>query len=238
MTKEQKAVSAVLIIGAFISVLNQTLITPALPAIMLETHVDATTVQWLVSGFTLVNAIVIAISAFLMDRFSPRKLFISVFALFFAGSLLAAWGVNFEMLLAGRILQAVCAGVMLPMSMTILLLLFAHEKRGSAMGLYSFVIMFAPAIGPVISGVLTDEVGWHAMFLIIAALSAAIIPFAAVSMKNFGEAKPVSLDKPSVILSSLGLFCLLYSFSMFGNTATMPVAAALSAAGVATLFIF
>jgi EmrB/QacA subfamily drug resistance transporter len=238
MTKVQRNISVALMFGAFISVLNQTLITPALPAIMLEMNVDATTVQWLVSGFTLVNAIVIAISAFLMDRFSPRKLFISVFILFFVGSLLAAWGVNFPVLLAGRILQATCAGVMLPMSMTILLLLFSRDKRGSAMGLYSFVIMFAPAIGPVVSGVLTDEIGWHVMFLIMAALSAAIIPFAAFALKDFGETTPVSLDKQSVVLSSLGLFCLLYSFSLFGNTSTIPIAAVLSVAGVAALFVF
>jgi EmrB/QacA subfamily drug resistance transporter len=205
---------------------------------MIETRVDATTVQWLVSGFTLVNAIVIAISAFLTDRFSTRKLFVSIFVLFFAGSLLAAWGLNFAMLLAGRILQAICAGVMLPLSMTILLLLFSHEKRGAAMGLYNLVIMFAPAIGPVVSGILTDRIGWHVMFLIMAGLAVAVILLALLSMKNFGETKPVSLDKRSVLLSSFGLFALLYGFSLLGHAATIPAAAALIAAGAVTLFAF
>jgi len=238
MTKQQKGTLVVLMLGAFLSVLNQTLINPALPSIMLETGVSATTVQWLVSGFTLVNAIVIAISAFLMDRFSTRKLFISIFVLFFAGSLLAAWGANFAMLLIGRILQAICAGVMLPMSMTVLLLLFPHEKRGSAMGLYNLVLMFAPAIGPVISGVLTDKIGWHVMFLIMAALAALVILLAAVAMKNFGETKQVSLDKWSVTLSSFGLFCLLYGFSLFGHTMTMPAAVVLIVVGAVVLFVF
>ncbi|APM41301.1 DHA2 family efflux MFS transporter permease subunit [Clostridium kluyveri] len=238
MTKQQKSTLIVLMLGAFLSVLNQTLINPALPSIMLETGVSATTAQWLVSGFTLVNAIVIAISAFLMDRFSTRKLFISIFVLFFAGSLLASWGANFAMLLIGRILQAICAGVMLPMSMTVLLLLFPHEKRGSAMGLYNLVLMFAPAIGPVISGILTDKIGWHVMFLIMAALAAVVILVAAVAMKNFGETKKVSLDKWSVTLSSLGLFCLLYGFSLFGHTMTMPAAVALIVVGAIVLFVF
>jgi EmrB/QacA subfamily drug resistance transporter len=218
MDKGQKTTVALLIAGAFLSVLNTTLINPALPSIMQETGVNETTVQWLVSGFTLVNAIVIAISAFLMDRFSTKKLFLAIFALFFAGSLLAAWGVNFPVLLAGRIMQAICAGVLLPMSITILLLVFPRDKRGSAMGIYNLVIMFAPAIGPVISGVLTDKIGWHIMFLTGAIFAAVIILIGAVFMKSFGETKRVSLDKPSVLLSSFGLFCMLYGFSIFGQT--------------------
>jgi MFS family permease len=123
---------------------------------MSELGISATMAQYFVTGFTLVNAIIIACSAFLMDRFPTRKLFMEVFGLFFAGSMLAAWGVNFGILLAGRVLQAICAGVMMPLSMTILLLLSPREKRESAMGMYSLVIMVASAIGPVLSGILTD----------------------------------------------------------------------------------
>jgi EmrB/QacA subfamily drug resistance transporter len=158
---------------------------------------------------------------------------------FIAGSLLAGWGVDFTMLLCGRILQAICVGVMLPMSMTVLLLNSPREKRGSAMGLYSFIIMFAPAIGPVISGVLTDRVGWRVMFIMMAVLAAAIILIAAAIMKNTGETKPVSLDKLSVTLSSAGLFCILYSFSMLGAAEISPVVIiALIASGGLMLFFF
>ncbi|MDR2087836.1 MAG: DHA2 family efflux MFS transporter permease subunit [Clostridiales Family XIII bacterium] len=224
--------------GAFLSVLNQTLINPALPSIMVELGVNATTVQYLVSGFTLVNAIVIAISAFLMDKFSTRKLFLSIFGLFLIGSLLAAFGANFALLLAGRVLQAICAGVMMPLSMTILLLVFPREKRGSAMGMYSFVIMFAPAIGPVISGVLTDTIGWRVMFLGMAAISAPIMLLAAAGLKNVGETKPVAFDKPSVALSSVGLFALLCGFSALGSASTLIFAAVAVVVGAAVLFFF
>lgn len=238
MLKGQKATVIILICGAFLSVLNQTLINPAIPSVMAELKINATTAQWLVSGFTLVNAIVVVISAFLMDRFTTKKLFIVVFSLFFAGSLLAAWGINFPVLLAGRILQAICAGVMLPMSMTVLLLIFPHEKRGSAMGMYNFVIMFAPAMGPAISGILTDMAGWHVMFLIMAVLAAIIILLAAFTMKNSGRVKQVSLDKISVAESSLGLFCLLYGFSMFGEVKTLPAAVVLIVIGAGILLVF
>ncbi|MEL7564067.1 MAG: MDR family MFS transporter [Dehalobacterium sp.] len=238
MVKGQKATVIVLICGAFLSVLNQTLMNPAIPSVMSELKINATTAQWLVSGFTLVNAIVVAVSAFLMDRFATKKLFIAVFGLFLAGSLLAAWGINFPVLLAGRILQAICAGVMLPMSMTVLLLIFPHEKRGSAMGMYNFVIMFAPAMGPAISGILTDITGWHVMFLIMAVLAAIVILLAIFAMKNSGKTKQVTLDKISVAESSLGLFCLLYGFSMFGKIETMLVAGVLIVLGVGILLVF
>lgn len=238
MEKGQKATVIVLICGAFLSVLNQTLMNPAIPSVMTELKINAGTAQWLVSGFTLVNAIVVAVSAFLMDRFSTKKLFIAVFGLFFAGSLLAAWGINFPVLLAGRILQGICAGVMLPMSMTVLLLIFPRGKRGSAMGMYNFVIMFAPAMGPAISGILTDITGWHVMFLIMAVLAAIIIFIATFAMKDFGKTKQVSLDKISVAESSLGLFCLLYGFSMFGKVETLVAAAVLIALGAGILLLF
>ncbi|MDR0886891.1 MAG: DHA2 family efflux MFS transporter permease subunit [Clostridiales Family XIII bacterium] len=238
MTKQQKSTVIVLIAGAFLSVINQTLINPALPSIMADLSVNAATAQYLVSIFTLVNAIVITISAFLMDKFSTRKLFLAVFSLFLLGSLLAAWGPNFICLLIGRILQAVCAGIMLPLSMTMLLLIFPHEKRGSAMGMYSFVIMFAPAIGPVISGVLTDHIGWRVMFLIMAVLAVAVLAFAAFKLENFGETKPVTLDKLSVTLSSVGLFVLLYGFSALSSSSTLIFGAVAILIGIVCLIFF
>ena len=137
----------VMIFGTFIAVLNQTLVTPALPSIMIETSVDASTAQWLTTGFTLVNAIMIPITAFLIDRFSMRNLFLVAMAIFTAGSAIAGWGPNFPTILAGRLVQAAGEGVMMPLVMTELMLMFPVEKRGTAMGLYGLVIGFAPALG-------------------------------------------------------------------------------------------
>jgi len=236
MTRAQKITIIVMMAGSFLSVLNQTQMNPALPAIMAELNVSANTVQWLVSGFTLVNAITVALSAFLMDRFYNKRLFIAAFSLFFIGSLLAAWGISFPVLLAGRFLQAICAGIMIPMAMTTLLLLFPLDQRGFAMGLYTFVIMFAPSIGPAVSGVLTDSVGWHVTFLIMAVLAALIIIGAAFFMEEFSTPKDVSLDIASVVLCAGGLFALLYGISVVGDE--IPVGAALLAVGAVMLFFF
>jgi EmrB/QacA subfamily drug resistance transporter len=238
LTKQQKLIVVVLVVGALLSTLNQTLINPALPSIMADLGVSAGRAQYLISGFTLVNAVVIAISAFLMDRFTTRQLFFAMFGLFLAGSLLAGWGANFAMLLAGRALQAVCAGVMMPLSMTVLLLIFPRDRRGSAMGMYSFVIMFAPAIGPVVSGVLTDVAGWHVMFLVMAGLAAVTLLFAVFKLDNYGSTKPVELDKVSVLLSSLGLAALLFGFTELGSTDTLMRATVAIAVGAVTLVFF
>jgi EmrB/QacA subfamily drug resistance transporter len=238
MPKQEKSSILVLMSGAFLSIVNQTLVNPALPSIMAELCISATVAQYLVTGFTLVNAIVIAASAFLMDRFPTKKLFMAMFVLFFFGSLLAAWGANFALLLVGRILQAVCAGVMMPLSMTILLLVTPRERRGSAMGTYSLVIMVAPAIGPVVSGILTDSVGWHVMFLIMAALSAFILLLSKFNLKDYRKTKPVTLDVLSVVLSSLGLLAILYGFSALGSSDTLAIAAVAIAIGAVILVFF
>ena len=138
-----------MIFGTFVTVLNQTLVTPALPSIMTEMNVDAATAQWLTTGFTLVNAIMIPITAYLIDRYSTRNLFTVSMLIFTAGSALAGWGPNFPVLLAGRLLQAAGAGILMPMVMTVLMLTFPPERRGSAMGLFGIVIvsMFTAPLG-------------------------------------------------------------------------------------------
>ena len=136
LTRKQWMMLVVLVLGAFVTVLNQTLVTPALPSIMTEMNVDQSTAQWLTTGFTLVNAIMIPITAFLQDRFSTRKLFVFSMSLFAVGTLLAAVGLNFPVLLGGRLVQAAGAGILMPVTMTVLMLVFPVDRRGSAMGIF------------------------------------------------------------------------------------------------------
>lgn len=146
LARHQIIMLVVMIFGTFVAVLNQTLVTPALPSIMTEMNVDAATAQWLTTGFTLVNAIMIPITAYLIDRYSTRNLFTVSMLIFTAGSALSGWGPNFPVLLAGRLLQAAGAGILMPMVMTVLMLTFPPERRGSAMGLFGIVIAFAPPL--------------------------------------------------------------------------------------------
>src|SRR5690625_2744331 len=157
----------VLISGAFVAILNQTLLGTALPKIMVDLDLTENTVQWLQSVFMLVNGIMIPITAFLIGRFTTRGLFLTAMGLFTFGTFIAAIAPNFSLLLIGRILQGSGAGIMMPLLQTIMFLIFPIEKRGTAMGLFGLVIAFAPAIGPSLSGYLVDHYPWRSVFYVV-----------------------------------------------------------------------
>ncbi|MEF2656329.1 MAG: MDR family MFS transporter [Eggerthellaceae bacterium] len=238
LTRKQIIIVVILLSGTVIAVLNQTLLSPALPAIMADMQVDAPTVQWLTSAYSLVEAIIIPLSAYLIGRFPTRKLFIIGISLFAIGSLLAAISPVFAVLLLGRMFQAAATGIVMPMVFTVILLIFPREKRGSAMGIVSLVIGFAPAVGPSVSGLLVDSVGWRALFVVVFALSLIIIVLAVWRLESYGEFEATSFDKPSVALCSLGLLSLLYGLSSITSTSTAAVSIALIVVGLLLLAFF
>ncbi len=242
LTRKQWMMLAVLVSGAFVTVLNQTLVTPALPSIMVEMSVDQSTAQWLTTGFTLVNAIMIPITAFLQDRFSTRKLFVFSMSLFAVGTLLAAVGLNFPVLLGGRLVQAAGAGILMPVTMTVLMLVFPVDRRGSAMGIFGLVIAFAPAIGPTVAGFVIDQADWHILFYLIFALAIVIIipSLFLVDDKAPANKGDSVLDPLSLALSTLGFGLMLYGFSALGSAGLTPVpllTCALGIVGVVWFFI-
>ncbi|MEC4184297.1 MDR family MFS transporter [Adlercreutzia sp. R21] len=234
LTRKQWMMLTVLVFGAFVTVLNQTLVTPALPSIMEEMSVDQSTAQWLTTGFTLVNAIMIPITAFLQDRFSTRRLFVFSMGMFALGTLLAAVGLNFPVLLGGRLVQAAGAGILMPVTMTVLMLVFPVDRRGSAMGIFGLVIAFAPAIGPTVAGFVIDQADWHILFYIIFGLSLVII---AASLFLVDDKAPANkgdsvLDPLSLVLSTLGFGLMLYGFSALGSAGLTLVPLLTTAVGI------
>lgn len=237
LEKKDTVMVATLLIATFLAVLNQMLATSALPAIMVHFDIDATLAQWLTSGYLLVYAAVIPSSAYLINRFSTRALFFGAYSFLLVGSAIAALAPSFGVLLAGRMLQAVCVGVLTPLVMTIVMLVFPFERRGFAMGMANLVIGIAPAAGPLFAGLFVDTLGWRAMFVFMAAASIVVMAVAFFSLSNFGEKRTVKLDAPSVALSAIGLAALLMGFSEAGQGSVMP-AAALLAAGACALAVF
>lgn len=210
-----------------------------LTPIMRDMNIEASTVQWLSTGFTLMNAIMIPITAFLTDRFSVRRLFVTAMSIFTVGSLVAGWGVNFPVLLGGRLLQAAGAGMLMPMVMTVLLLTYPPEKRGSAMGLFGLVTAFAPAIGPTFAGLVIDNASWHILFFVIAAISIVVIIGALFTFEKGNAAhKNVTLDKLSVIMSTVGFSFTLYGFSSIGSSGISIMTVAPLIVGIVVLVLF
>ncbi|MDL4841137.1 MDR family MFS transporter [Aquibacillus rhizosphaerae] len=212
-----KLIVAVLLTGGFVSILNQTLMATAIPHIMEDFGITENTAQWLTTIFMLVNGVMIPITAFLIETFTTRKLFISAMSIFTIGSVVCAVSPTFGVLIFGRVIQASGAGIMLPLMMTVFFTIFPIEKRGAAMGLVGLVISFAPAIGPTLSGYVVQNYPWRVLFYIIIPIALIDILFAYFAMKNVTKQTFPKVDILSIILSSIGFGGLLYGFSSAGD---------------------
>ncbi|MFS0777279.1 DHA2 family efflux MFS transporter permease subunit [Neobacillus sp. 3P2-tot-E-2] len=207
----------ILMIGAFIAFLNNTLLNIALPSIMADLEVDASTVQWLTTGFMLVNGILIPTTAFLIQKYSVRKLFLVAMGLFTAGTILAGLAHVFPVLLAGRMTQAAGSAIMMPLLMNVMLVSFPIEKRGAAMGIFGLVLMGAPAIGPTLSGWLIEHYDWRMLFHFVTPIAAIVLLIGFFLLKDKKEKVDIRLDFLSVLLTSVGFGGLLYGFSSAGK---------------------
>src|SRR5690554_3232669 len=165
---------AVLMVGAFISFLNSTFLNVALPSIMADFEIDTASVQWLSTSYMLINGILIPTTAFLIQKYSVRRLFLVAMGLFTAGTILAGFATMFPMLLAGRMIQASGSAIMMPLLMNVMLISFPVSKRGTAMGVFGLILMFAPAIGPTLSGWIVEHYNWRMLFHLVAPVAAVI----------------------------------------------------------------
>ncbi|WP_186576016.1 MDR family MFS transporter [Aquibacillus kalidii] len=236
---KRTTIVALLLAGSFIAILNQTLMITAIPPIMEEMSITANSAQWLTTVFMLVNGIMIPVSAFLLERFTTRQLFISAMSVFAFGTLVAGLAPSFQILLLGRVIQSTGAGVMLPLMQTVFLMIFPVNKRGSAMGLIGLVISFAPAIGPALSGWVTSNYSWRILFAIILPIAIIDIIIAVFALKNVTEVTKPKVDFFSITLSSFGFGGLLYGFTSAGNNGWLATLTLVSLGiGVVSLISF
>ncbi|AOZ88301.1 MFS transporter [Bacillus xiamenensis] len=229
----------IFLVGAFVAILNQTLLIPAIPHIMQEFNIDVSKGQWLTTAFMLTNGILIPITAFLIEKFSSRSLVLTALSIFTAGTILASFATNFPVLLAARIVQAAGAGILLPLMQTIFLTIFPKEKRGQAMGMVGLVISFAPALGPTLGGWIIDSFSWKFLFYIVLPIGILDLILAFFLMKNVTQQRDTRIDVLSVILSSFGFGGLLYGFSSVGTYGWTSATVLISLiVGAVSLFFF
>ena len=239
ITGLQVRIVAVVVLGAFLALLNQTVMSPALPVIMADFGIDASTAQWIMSIYPLVSGIMVPVSAYLIDKFSTRKLFFGAIAAFAAGTLLCAVAPDFSLLIVGRVLQAAGSGVLMPLVAVVPMLVFPVEKRGTAMGMAGIVMSAGPAVGPVAGGAVIDAFGWRVMLGAIVPVALIVLVMGVFMLKNVGELKNPKLDFASVALSTIAFGGLLYGFSTASSLGwTSPVVLGSVAAGVVCLVLF
>ncbi len=220
-TKRNQLVIRLLLVSAFVVILNETIMGVALPHLMKDLNISATAAQWLTTAFMLTMAVVIPITGFLIQRFNTRPLFIAAMTLFCTGTLIAALSPGFEVLLLGRIVQASGTAIMMPLLMTTVMTLVAPASRGKTMGNISIVISVAPAIGPTISGVILSVLDWRWMFILVLPIAIGALILGASRIQNVTTPRQIPLDVFSVIVSAFGFGGFVYGLSnLSGASAT------------------
>jgi DHA2 family lincomycin resistance protein-like MFS transporter len=212
-----RTVIAVLLVSAFVVILNETIMSVALPVLMTDLRVPASVGQWLTAGFLLTMSVVIPVTGFLIRRFRTRSLFGAAMGLFSAGTLLAAVAPGFPVLLAARVVQAGGTAIMMPLLMTTVMTLVPPARRGVMMGNISIVIAVAPAIGPAISGLVLSLLGWRFLFWLVLPIAVAALVLGLQRVTDVGEPEAMRIDVGSVVLSALGFGGLVYGLSSLGQ---------------------
>jgi len=212
-----KLVITLLLVSAFVVILNETIMGVAIPRLSEDLGVSFSTGQWLTTAFLLTMAVIIPITGFLLQRFNTRPIFISAMVLFSVGTLIGALAPGFGMLVTGRVVQASGTAIMMPLLMTTVLTLVPPASRGKIMGNISIVIAVAPALGPSISGAILSTLDWRWIFWLVLPIALAALAVGASKMQNVTTPRQSSIDVLSVILSALAFGGLIFGFSQLGE---------------------
>lgn len=217
--KNPKSMAFILMLGAFVGLFGETALNMALSSIMENFSILPATAQWLTTGYLLVLAILVPISALLMRWFTTRQLVMGGLIISLLGAILAALSFSFPMLLVGRLVQAIGTGLLLPVMFNVVLLIFPVHKRGVVMGIMGLVITLAPALGPTFSGVIISTLGWPYIFWISSILYVLLMVSAAYKISNVSEITKPKIDILSILLSTIGFGRLIFALSTMAEEA-------------------
>lgn len=229
-----KIISAFLI-ATFIGLFNETALNMAFVQLIADFNSDAPTIQWLTTGYLLTLGVLVPISGILMQRFTTRQLFVASLVFSIVGTIISAISPTFIILLLGRIIQAAGTAIILPVMMQVVLLVYPINKRGAAMGKIGLVIIFAPAIGPTIAGLVIDLLSWHFIFWLSLPFLVFSLLFGLRYIQNVSEVKMVKFDILSIILSTIGFGGIVYGFSISGKLGTFMSTEVLVSIGIGLL---
>lgn len=214
-----RLVIGLLLVSAFVVILNETIMGVAIPHLMADLKIPASSAQWLTSAFMLTMAVVIPVTGYLLQRLNTRPVFILAMSLFSAGTLISALAPGFQVLLVGRIVQASGTAIMMPLLMTTIMNLVPPHSRGKTMGNISIVISVAPAIGPTISGLILSSLDWRWLFLLVLPIALAALALGAAKIQNVTVPSKAPLDILSVVLSAIGFGSFVFGISELGSPA-------------------
>lgn len=208
-----RLVISLLLVSAFVVILNETVMNVALPNLMHDLGIQPSSGQWLTTAFMLTMAVVIPTTGFLLQRFRTRTIFVTAMTLFTLGTLICAVSPGFGLLITGRVIQASGTALMMPLLMTTVMTLVPASSRGKTMGNISIVMSVAPAIGPSIAGAILSFASWRWIFLLVLPFALGALALGGLRIPNVNEPKNVPVDVLSVVLSAFAFAGLIYGFS-------------------------
>lgn len=217
ISRRDRNILLIVMLGNFLGFLNQTLMNTALPSIMREFNISASQGQWLSNGYMLINGVMIPLTAFLIDRFKTKHLYLTAMVVFTIGTIIGGFAPSFWVLILGRMFQAAGTGILIPLMNVITMRIFPVDKRGRAMGIIGLAMNFAPAVGPTLSGYIVTNFSWRYLFYTVAPLAVLDVILASILLQNYGEIQKIKLDVISISLSIVGMGSLLAGLSNAGD---------------------
>lgn len=230
----------IIIFGSAFGNLSQTAMNAMFGGIAADFSVDMALGQWVTTLYMLVIGITVPVVTFLMRRFSLRNLILFSLGIFLVGCAIDIFTPSFAFLLIGRVLQAIAAGILMPMMMSVIMVSFPPNKRATVMGVAGIAMGFAPNIGPTVGGYLITASGWRSLFVIMAFIMITLIIFTLVCVKPGPRMKrAATLDIISLVLSALGFGFLLLGFSNASDTGSTVISIWVPlVVGAIALFLF
>jgi EmrB/QacA subfamily drug resistance transporter len=200
-------------VGSFLSLLNTTTVNIGLPVILKTFNVDVQQGHWVITAYMIAVAVVIPISGFLAEKVGPKRLYLTMMALFLVGSVLCSLAWDLASLIVFRVLQGLGGGMLHPLGLAIVYSVVSPLERARFMAIFGLPALVAPLLGPVAGGYLVDNVGWHAMFTFNVPIAGAGLVLAALLLRETPARRGARLDLPGFLLSSIGFPALLLGFT-------------------------
>ncbi len=205
------------VVAGFIGLFSETALNMALTNLIENFGIHETTAQWLTTGYLLTLGILVPVSGLIMQWFTTRQLFITALVASIIGTFIAAIAPSFSVLMIARVVQAIGTALLLPLMFNTILMIVPPHKRGRIMGIIGLVIMFAPAVGPTISGLILKSLSWHWIFWISLPLLIGALIFGWIFMQNVTNPTKPKIDILSIVLSTLGFGGIVFGFSSAGE---------------------
>jgi len=203
-----------MLIGGFVGMFSETSLNIALPQLMTRLNVSTATIQWLGTGYMLMVGGVLPLSSIITKWFTTRQVILFALVDFAIGAVISASAPGFGVLLLGRMIQGIATGLILPLMFTVAMQFFPPYKLGAAMGMVGLVIMFAPAVGPTLAGLVLGIASWRWIFWLFVPFLVIAFIFAVTSLANIAPVTRPKVDFLSIILSTLGFGSLVLGVSL------------------------